>query len=249
MSSSNNSIDQYIDPIDSKSKLYPENVQVLKGNIIQIESWKREDDERILICQQCNCVATKGHGLSETVFKAFPFANIYEERRLLNQTTMQKITAVVQKTKKSKLDENEPQKKLKLSNDEEVRLTRNTSPQSTKPVSSNRTPVENRGKPGTVEFRQEGDIVVANMLGQFYTGKSDRFGDADTSKKREQWFQQCLDKIEVYLSENAETKTTIAFPWKIGCGLAGGIWTNYLAMIMRFAVKMTMVRVVLIKFE
>lgn len=33
------------------------------------------------ILQQCNCLTVRGHGLSETLARAFPYADIYSERR------------------------------------------------------------------------------------------------------------------------------------------------------------------------
>jgi hypothetical protein len=243
VTSESSSTEQWLDTADNQWKPYPGNVEVVKGNIIDVELWQRNSDERKLICQQNNCVATKGHGLSETIFKAFPFADIYEERRLLNQRS-------AQKRRIADLDENSSTKKLRLADGTEVALGSSLTPSSSrKTVSSNRTPMENRGKPGTVEFRQKDKIVVVNMIAQIYTGACDRFGNTDTSKQREQWFQQCLDKIEVYLNESKETKTSIAFPWNIGCGLAKGNPTNYLAMLMKFASKVPDTRVVMIKFQ
>ena len=54
----------------------------------------------------------------------------------------------------------------------------------------------------------------------------------DTPEEREQWFQQCLDE----LGKNKKYQN-LAFPYKIGCGLAGGNWNHYLPMIEDFAVK------------
>lgn len=35
----------------------------------------------VFIVQQCNCLAVKSHGLSESIAKKFPYARVYERRR------------------------------------------------------------------------------------------------------------------------------------------------------------------------
>ena len=47
----------------------------------------------------------------------------------------------------------------------------------------------------------------------------------DTYENRKQWFQNCLD----ILDENKYNK--VAVPYMIGCGLAGGKWTEYKKML------------------
>ena len=54
----------------------------------------------------------------------------------------------------------------------------------------------------------------------------------DTHQERERWFQQCLDELG-----QCDSCQNLAFPYKIGCGLAGGNWDRYLPMIKNFAVK------------
>ena len=55
----------------------------------------------------------------------------------------------------------------------------------------------------------------------------------DTPQQREQWFQQCLDE----LGQCGDFYQNFAFPYKIGCGLAGGNWDHYFSMIHDFTVK------------
>jgi hypothetical protein len=43
------------------------------------------------------------------------------------------------------------------------------------------------------------------------------------------WFQECLQTLGALQYE------TLAFPYKIGCGLAGGMWTHYQQLIHDFA--------------
>ena len=46
------------------------------------------------------------------------------------------------------------------------------------------------------------------------------------------WFPQCLENLG-----KKEKYQNLAFPYKIGCGLAGGNWDHYLPMIEDFAFK------------
>lgn len=70
----------------------------------------------------------------------------------------------------------------------------------------------------------------------------------DTKPSRERrsqrfkWFQQCLDAIG-----NMEGVKSIAFPFKIGCGLAGGNWRLYYAAICDFATKNEDIDVTIVK--
>jgi len=56
------------------NSLEPENVSIIIGDITKSNAK--------YIVQQNNCVGTKSHGLSKTLFDLYPYANIYEERRL-----------------------------------------------------------------------------------------------------------------------------------------------------------------------
>ena len=51
-------------------------------------------------------------------------------------------------------------------------------------------------------------------------------------QERERWFAQCLEELG-----QCDSYQNLAFPYQIGCGLAGGNWSRYLAMIQDFAVK------------
>lgn len=87
-----------------------------------------------------------------------------------------------------------------------------------------------RDAPGSIIVRGDGkeQRYVINAMGQFYPGKS-RFNN-DTQALRRPWFQSCLDEIG-----KLTNLTSIAFPFKIGCGAAGGDWTLYSKMIEEFA--------------
>jgi len=74
-----------------------------------------------------------------------------------------------------------------------------------------------------------GKPMIANMFAQRKGGKPK---DAnDTANLRMRWFDDCLRQI---IQQAPDTKS-IALPYNIGCGLAGGDWSRYLGMICRFA--------------
>jgi hypothetical protein len=70
---------------------------------------------------------------------------------------------------------------------------------------------------------------VINMLAQYYPGRA-RYRN-DTKQDRINWFSQCLQAM----SEEYGSDYSYGFPYKIGCGLAGGDWTTYYEMIEEFA--------------
>jgi O-acetyl-ADP-ribose deacetylase (regulator of RNase III) len=88
-----------------------------------------------------------------------------------------------------------------------------------------------RDEPGTVMVCGDGkeERYVANLLGQYYPGKS-RY-DNDSSEKRLKWFSDCLEALETLEGES------FAFPCRIGCGAAGGDWKKYKELIDNFATR------------
>jgi len=89
--------------------------------------------------------------------------------------------------------------------------------------------------PGNIIVRGNGEDqrFVINLIGQYYPGPA-KYPESkrDGWKARQAAFQQCLDKI----TELPGLKS-IAFPYKIGCGAAGGDWLIYRVMIKKFAEK------------
>jgi hypothetical protein len=80
--------------------------------------------------------------------------------------------------------------------------------------------------PGSIHIRGggvgSGDISVRgviNMLAQDLPGKPPTH-NGESSQQRHLWFQQCLHAMEAVGSE----LHSVAFPYGIGCGLAGGDW-------------------------
>jgi O-acetyl-ADP-ribose deacetylase (regulator of RNase III) len=78
--------------------------------------------------------------------------------------------------------------------------------------------------PGTIIIR---DKVIA-MIAQVSQGKPKK---PETKLSRQQLFQSCLDEIA-----KIPNIKSIAFPYCIGCGLAGGDWDKYLTMISNWCV-------------
>ena len=87
--------------------------------------------------------------------------------------------------------------------------------------------------PGTIDILGNGhnERYVINIYSQLYPTVA-KYSN-DSIKLREQWFKKCLDLIGQELNKNK----TIAMPYKIGCGSAGGDWTTYLNMISEFSDK------------
>tara|TARA_R110002111_G_scaffold119154_3_gene182101 strand:- start:625 stop:918 length:294 start_codon:yes stop_codon:yes gene_type:complete len=79
--------------------------------------------------------------------------------------------------------------------------------------------------------------MIACLFGQYTPGKVGYWNKVygqwentiETKEQRLIWFKNSLDNLsEKLLNKNVKN---IAFPFKIGCGLAGGNWKNYLGLI------------------
>lgn len=81
---------------------------------------------------------------------------------------------------------------------------------------------------------------IINLFGQLYPGRP-KYPN-DSTQLRQQWFQTCLEEIS-----DIDGISSVAFPYKIGCGLAGGNWTNYLNMINDWAHSNPHINVVIYK--
>jgi O-acetyl-ADP-ribose deacetylase (regulator of RNase III) len=60
----------------------------------------------------------------------------------------------------------------------------------------------------------------------------------DTRINRELWFQDCLNALDTIV----DSKDTVAMPYLIGCGLAGGNWSNYQNMLQRCKTQIKLYR-------
>ncbi len=88
---------------------------------------------------------------------------------------------------------------------------------------------------GTIKVCGDGEDqrYVINMFGQYFPGKVKYpNGTKDNYNLRIKAFKSCLEEIEI-ISGLRE----VAFPYKIGCGAAGGIWEIYNEMLNNFAEK------------
>ena len=101
---------------------------------------------------------------------------------------------------------------------------------------------------GTIEVFDVDDNHVVNLYAQYRPSKIESGGG--TRAFRKQWFKECLDELHEYLIANAHDHATVAFPYLIGCGLAGGNWNEYHALILDFAENISDVaKVVIVKRE
>tara|TARA_R100001163_G_C5068020_1_gene207707 strand:- start:1661 stop:2245 length:585 start_codon:yes stop_codon:yes gene_type:complete len=162
-----------------------------------------------IIIQQLNCTCVKGHGLSDAISQKYPYAEIYSHRKQFGK------------------------KNVCLEKD--------------------------RGIPGkiTVSFPIDDGIgidgvgpIVIGFYGQYDFGKAyfrayrprlpakyaGLYGPSESKGHRENWFRKCLDNFIKWIIANRlnHPEVVIGIPFGIGCGLAGGIWRNYLTMLEKF---------------
>lgn len=106
---------------------------------------------------------------------------------------------------------------------------------------------EDRGVPGSMILLEpmtpEDGPGIACLLGQWRPGAltsrvSWAYPDYEVPETRERrllWFQQALASLGQHLRESISTRRyRLAFPYRIGCGLAGGHWPDYEAAIRAF---------------
>jgi O-acetyl-ADP-ribose deacetylase (regulator of RNase III) len=97
---------------------------------------------------------------------------------------------------------------------------------------------KDRGTPGEIVVTtQPNSPTIIGLYGQYDYGRPNKSCynstiEQDNLELREKWFQTCLDKLKKYLVDNKHKR--VAFPYKIGCGLAGGDWDNYSKMLDAF---------------
>lgn len=90
---------------------------------------------------------------------------------------------------------------------------------------------EEPSSPGTniISGNGQDQRYIVNLMGQYYPGGI-HYADHDNEAARKKYFHHAL--IRLAKVENLES---IAFPFKIGCGIAGGNWDWYLGTICNFA--------------
>ena len=114
---------------------------------------------------------------------------------------------------------------------------------------------EDRDIPGTCKILNN----VCAIFGQWRPGKLysrywSNYPESDPSEtktSREEWFISGLIDLENKLKQFNKTETnkyhTMAFPYRIGCGLAGGDWNRYYKMIQIFALRNPDLKVDIVK--
>ena len=115
-----------------------------------------------------------------------------------------------------------------------------------------------RATPGTIDVRRPppavfggggGRPIVINLFAQWEMGAPGKYNrvspapPSDGKPARERWFRECLQAI----SALRPPLRSIAFPELIGCGLAGGSWPAYEAMLVEFAAANPQTQVVICK--
>lgn len=113
---------------------------------------------------------------------------------------------------------------------------------------------EDRDQVGTTTiFRRKSGIprYVACLFAQFAPGKPEIYfreitAGSDTEANRRRWFVKCLFDLSEQLQDLPDVKS-VAFPYLIGCGLAGGDWKSYNDMILKWAGKHLHLQVYLVR--
>lgn len=108
--------------------------------------------------------------------------------------------------------------------------------------SRNLAVLEDRAVPGTAIILQ-GNPKIVCLFGQWRPGKISSIyfnsypesNPPETSTQRLDWFRSALWSFGNYLQTHSSRRVKIALPWKIGCGLAGGNWNDYSALIQSFS--------------
>ena len=87
--------------------------------------------------------------------------------------------------------------------------------------------------PGTIIIKGNGvdERYIVAMLGQYYPGRAKYpKSSLDGIPVRQKYFYHCLLRLA-----KVPDLESVAFPWRVGCGAAGGDWERYLGIITNFA--------------
>jgi O-acetyl-ADP-ribose deacetylase (regulator of RNase III) len=114
---------------------------------------------------------------------------------------------------------------------------------------------EDRDVPGTISILNPPDGVIApivvGLFGQYSPGKPLQYdyklllSSQDTTEQREKWFSESLLALAEFVNKNKFK--TIAFPYQIGCGLAGGDWYSYRTMLEEFSNSVTDTTILIVR--
>jgi O-acetyl-ADP-ribose deacetylase (regulator of RNase III) len=99
-------------------------------------------------------------------------------------------------------------------------------------------------EPGTISIHGDGEQnrYIINMFSQYFPGKPNNANKKDNPKIRKNYFMSCLEHIA-----KIEGLQSIALPFGIGCGLAGGNWEEYYRLIEWFANSNPNINVIIYK--
>jgi len=91
---------------------------------------------------------------------------------------------------------------------------------------------EKEDVPGTIVVRGNGEDqrYVINLMGQYFPGSYAPNTDKDNEAKRRSYFFKGLLKIS-----EIEHLDSVAFPYRIGCGIAGGDIDWYMDTLLKFS--------------
>jgi O-acetyl-ADP-ribose deacetylase (regulator of RNase III) len=90
--------------------------------------------------------------------------------------------------------------------------------------------------PGTIDVTPVAPaLAVAHLFAQIRPGRCSGDDGEDSASARERWFSDALAALWCWVER--EHPAVVAFPWGIGCGLAGGDWRAYHRMIDAFAAR------------
>jgi O-acetyl-ADP-ribose deacetylase (regulator of RNase III) len=103
---------------------------------------------------------------------------------------------------------------------------------------------EDVSKPGTIQVWRSPTGDSPHFIGLFAQYEPGKPSGDDSECAREEWFKYCLTLIE-----KVSGVKSIAIPWQIGCGLAGGNWKVYEEMIREWAERHPDILVVIYKLE
>lgn len=108
-------------------------------------------------------------------------------------------------------------------------------------IAVRRPPNTRPGKPAVISMFAQWEMGAA---GKYYRVKPPEGTPPDSALNRERWFEECLERI----GKLDPPFRSIAFPSEIGCGLAGGSWPKYEAMIAQFALRHPHIEVNVVKW-
>lgn len=99
-------------------------------------------------------------------------------------------------------------------------------------------------KPGTIQVWRSPSPETPHFIGLYAQEGPGNSSGEDSRSAREGWFRQCLELVA-----EVDGLKSIALPWQIGCGLAGGDWEVYQKIIKEWAEKHEDIQIVIYKLE